>query len=66
VVGLKISIQSYEEKIDHKRTTSCKDLIKSSVIGRDSRVGNENMPRSLAIEGKRSLHVCAVDRDHLA
>jgi hypothetical protein len=41
-------------------------LIKCSVIERDSRVGNENMPRSLTIEGKRSLRIRAMNRHHLA
>jgi hypothetical protein len=45
--------------------TLFKDLIKGSIIARDSRIGNENMPRSLAIEGKRLLRVRVADRHHL-
>jgi hypothetical protein len=53
------------KEIGHKRSTSCKDLIKGSVILIDSRVGNERMPRSIAIEGKWMLRVHAADRHHL-
>jgi hypothetical protein len=46
--------------------TLFRDLIKGSVIERDSRVGNDNMPRSLASEGKWLLHICVADLHHLA
>jgi hypothetical protein len=54
-----------KEEVSPKWATLFKDLIKGYIIGRDSRVGNENVPRSLAIEGKWSLRVRAVDRHHL-
>jgi hypothetical protein len=41
-------------EIGHKRTTSCKDLVKYSIIRRNSRAGNESMPRSISSEGKQT------------
>jgi hypothetical protein len=63
---LKSSFGVSKEEVGSKWATLFKDLTKGFVIGRDSRVGNENMPRSLAIEGKQSLHVRVMDRHHLA